>query len=188
MKKISGAKGDREILDGIRTSRKDIIEHVYQRFYPMIYKLVITHNGNKEEARDIFQDGLLTLYEKTCRQDFQLTSSLSTYLYAICRRLWLNRINRQKKRELLGDKIPDQAEEADFPIEERQERKHLLHQLLHKIGESCRQILMKKYFEQLRDKEIALALNFSGADYVKTQRYRCLKQLKSLYMQWIEND
>ncbi|MFP4048300.1 MAG: RNA polymerase sigma factor [Bacteroidales bacterium] len=181
MRKVSEKISDREILEGIKASRNDILEYVYQQFYPMIYQYVITNNGNTEEARDIFQDGIFVLYEKTLQSDFRLTASIGTFLYSVCKNLWRNKLNRQKSREDLQKNIPEQPEELDIQQDESTERQHLLKQLFQQIGETCRQILMKKYYEKLKDKEIAEKLNLSGSDYVKTQRYRCLKQLRKLY-------
>jgi len=185
MRKVSEKISDSEILEGIKTSRNDMLEYVYQQFYPMIYKYVITNSGNAEEARDTFQDGIVVLYEKSLQPDFRLTASIGTFLYSVCRNLWRNKLNRQKSREDLQENIPEQPEEANLLIEEITERQHLLRQLFQKIGESCRNILMKKYYEKRKDKEIAEELNLSGSDYVKTQRYRCLKQLKKLYDEMI---
>jgi RNA polymerase sigma factor (sigma-70 family) len=185
MKKVSEKISDREILEGIKTSRNNILEYVYQQFYPMIYKYVITNNGNAEEARDIFQDGIVVLYEKSLQPDFRLTASIGTFLYSVCRNLWRNKLNRQKSRETLQEIFPEQPEEEDIMNEETTERQHILRQLFQKIGEGCRNILMKKFYEKRKDKEIAEELNLSGSDYVKTQRYRCLKQLKKLYDEMI---
>ncbi len=172
---------NREIIDGIRYSRDEVFKHIYKQFYPMIYSYILKNSGNKEEARDIFQDGIIVLYEKSLTEDFELTANVGTFLYSVCQRLWLNKLNRQKKREFLDSNIPESDDEQDVLDEESSERQHLLKKLLRKIGESCRKILVKTYFEKRRDKEIADELNLSGSDYVKMQRYRCLKQLRKLY-------
>jgi RNA polymerase sigma factor (sigma-70 family) len=181
MNKVSEKYSNQEIIEGIKNSRSAIFKFIYEQFYPMIYQYVLTNNGNHEEARDLFQDGIIVLYEKSLKSDFKLTSSIGTFLYAVCQKMWLNKLNRQKKRESLQEKVPEQAEDKDFLNEETTEKQYLLGQLFKKIGESCRKILMKKYYEKRKDKEIAEELNLSGSDYVKTQRYRCLKQLKKLY-------
>ena len=187
MSKVSEKYSTQEILEGIKNSRSAILTFIYEQFYPMIYQYVLTNSGNHEEARDLFQEGIIVLYEKSLQSDFKLTSGIGTFLYAVCQKMWLNKLNRQKKRESLQDKIPEQAEEKDLLNEETTERQYLLNQLFKKIGESCRKILMKKYYEKRKDKEIAEELNLSGADYVKTQRYRCLKQLKKLYKEMHTN-
>ena len=172
---------DKELLEGIKHSNSPILQYIYEQYYPMVYKMVIQNKGNSQEARDIFQDGMIVLYEKSLQTDFVLSSALSTYLFAICRNLWLNKLNRQKKHESLQDQSIDRPDDASMMNDDNStERQALLKRLLQKIGDSCRKILMKKYYEQRKDKEIADELGLSGADYVKTQRYRCLKQLKAL--------
>jgi RNA polymerase sigma factor (sigma-70 family) len=181
MEKGSKKYRDKEILEGLRFSDSQVIEYVYQEFYPMIYKHIIANKGNKADARDIFQDGIMVLYKKSLSPDFKLTAGIGTFLFSICKNLWLNKLNRQKSKEHLKEKLPEEVDNQDFLNEANNERQHLLQRLFRKIGESCRNILLKKYFENLKDIEIADELNLSGADYVKTQRYRCLKQLKKLY-------
>ena len=181
MKEAAEQYTNRDIIDGIRHSRSDVLKYVYKQFYPMIYSYIINNSGNKEEARDIFQDGIIVLYEKSITEDFELTANVGTFLYSVCQRLWLNKLNRQKNREFLDSSIPVIEEEQDVFNEESNERQRILNKLFNKIGESCRKILIKKYFEKRKDKEIAEELNLSGSDYVKMQRYRCLKQLRKLY-------
>jgi RNA polymerase sigma factor (sigma-70 family) len=187
MKEGTKRYNNKEILDGIRHSRNEVLKYIYNQFYPMIYSYIINNSGNKEEARDIFQDGIIVLYEKTLKEDFELTANVGTYLYSVCQRLWLNKLNRQKNREFLDSNIPEREEEQDVLNEESAERQHLLKQLFNKIGEGCRKILIKKYFEKRKDKEIAEELHLSGPDYVKMQRYRCLKQLRKLYNEMKKN-
>ena len=94
-------------MEGIRHSRRETLEYMYNEYYPMAYKMVITNQGNKEDARDLFQEGMIVLIEKAQNPDFYLTSKMGTFLYSVCRRLWLNRINRQKNREKLHAEVPD---------------------------------------------------------------------------------
>ena len=181
MEKASGKFSDREIVEGIRSSRHDVLKYLYEQYYPMVYKMVIKNNGHAEEARDLFQEGILTLIEKARKPDFQLTSKLSTFLYAICIKLWLNKLNRQKNREDLHGDVPDIEVVLPDKSRENSEETAILQSLLQKLSESCQKILRMRFYEKRKDKEIAERLNLSGADYVKTQRYRCLSQLKKLY-------
>ena len=54
----------------------------------MIRLLIYQMGGNWEDAKDIFQDGLLELIRKSEDPGFQLTSSIKTLLYAVCKNLW----------------------------------------------------------------------------------------------------
>lgn len=187
MKKKKDQYNDQQILEGIRSSDDEILEYVYKQYYPMIYKMVVTNRGTSDEARDIFQDGIMVLYEKSLDKNFELRSSPGTFLYSVCYQTWLNKLNRQKKREQPGEEIPDQPEDSEHKKEESEHIHYWMKQLLQQVGKSCRDILVKKYYEKRRDKEIARDLNLSGADYVKTQRYRCLKQLRELYTSMVKN-
>jgi DNA-directed RNA polymerase specialized sigma24 family protein len=63
----------------------------------MILQLVINNNGDEDEAKDIYQEAIIVLYNKVKRGDFELSSKLKTYIYSICRRLWLKRLKATKQ-------------------------------------------------------------------------------------------
>jgi len=181
MGKTSNQISDRELMEGIRHSRRETLEYMYNEYYPMVYKMVITNQGNKEDARDLFQEGMLVVIEKAQSPDFYLSSKMGTFLYSVCRRLWLNKINRQKNRENLHAEVPDIEIELPRINDEQSEEEQLVTHLFRRLSESCREILRMRFFEKLKDKEIARQMSLSGADYVKTQRHRCMKQLKKIY-------
>lgn len=62
----------------------------------MIRYYISKNNGNEEDAKDIFQDALFIIIEKIHNNDFVLQGTLSTYLFAICKNLWLMALDKQK--------------------------------------------------------------------------------------------
>ena len=50
---------DGAIVEGLRLRSDLIIRYIYQELFPMIKYLVMSNNGNEEDAEDIFQDGLV---------------------------------------------------------------------------------------------------------------------------------
>lgn len=182
MDKAQRKLSDHELLLGLRTMDNRAVNLIYQKFYPMILNLILKNNGTADDARDVFQDTIMILYEKCRQTDFKLTSGLGTFIYAISRNIWLKKQSRTYSREyttsddILFDLIKQDHEE---PLKsERLERLKLLFQ---KISEKCQQILRLKYYAGMKDKDIAVHLNLSGAAYVKTQRNRCINKLRDLF-------
>ncbi|MBC7511396.1 MAG: sigma-70 family RNA polymerase sigma factor, partial [Ferruginibacter sp.] len=63
----------------------------------MIQTFVLNNNGSADDARDIFQEAMVVLYEKSIATMFSLNCQLKTYIYSICRRLWLKRLQQLSK-------------------------------------------------------------------------------------------
>src|ERR1700712_1349091 len=63
----------------------------------MVQALIINNNGSADEARDIFQEAMIVLYEKAKSGTFELNCLLKTFLYSVSRRLWLKRLQQLQK-------------------------------------------------------------------------------------------
>jgi DNA-directed RNA polymerase specialized sigma24 family protein len=60
---------------------------VYEREFPGIARMVLSHGGTVENACDIFQDAMVILLEKIGHGKLTLSSSIGTYLYSVCRHI-----------------------------------------------------------------------------------------------------
>ena len=131
---------DQILLNGLATNEKDAIERIYRENYGLIQHLVVNNNGTEEDAKDIFQEGLIVLYEKSVSADFELNCQLKTYLYSVCRRLWLKRLQKYTRFEPridgLADLVP--VEEDLEHHEEKSLQFGLLEPALPKAGRTCK--------------------------------------------------
>jgi DNA-directed RNA polymerase specialized sigma24 family protein len=80
---------DELIISEIRKNNAAALKELYQNHYTMIVKLILSNSGTEQEAKDVYQDGVIAFYEKLQQKNFSLTCQIKTYLYAVCRRLWL---------------------------------------------------------------------------------------------------
>ncbi len=176
---MQGASTEQELLRGLRTGQREAFERLYRLHYPMVRYLVIQNSGSSEEADDVFQDGLLVLIDKLRRADFQLTASLKTYLYSVCRNLWLKRLKVKGKTKLIDFENPvevaeEASEESNEPILKS------LRECLETIGDSCRKILERYYYFKMSMEEIASELGYTNAENVKNQKYKCILRMRKL--------
>jgi len=51
----------------------------------MILQLIINNNGDEDDAKDIYQEAIIVLYNKIKSGKFELSSKLKTYIYSVCR-------------------------------------------------------------------------------------------------------
>ena len=82
------------LLNGLAHNDSKATETIYKDNFNMVLAFILNNNGSYEEAKDIFQEAMITLYEKAKSDSFVLTCQIKTYVYSVCRRLWLNVYSR----------------------------------------------------------------------------------------------
>lgn len=151
----------------------------------MILQLVINNNGNADDAKDIYQESIIILYNKVKTGDFELSSKLKTYIYSVCRRLWLKRLNQMNR---YGGDIKDFQEYlvVDDETEKHNERDIQFNKMgnaLKQLGEPCKTIIEDFYINNKSMQDICESFGYTNADNAKTQKYKCLQRLKKLFFQ-----
>jgi len=178
-----------EVFRAIGNNEKAAIEAVYRENYSLIQHFVISNNGTEDDARDIFQEAMMVLYEKSKLPDFELTCQIRTYLYSVCRRLWLKKLQQSRR-------IESQVElfEKVIPVEEDlEDHDKLNHQYqimrtaMGKIGEPCKSLIEAFYVHRKNMNEIAGFFGYTNADNAKNQKYKCLVRLKKLFFAQYKN-
>src|SRR5438105_1297170 len=69
----------------------------------MVQSLVINNNGTTDDAKDIFQEAMIVLYEKARSGTFELNCQIKTYVYSVCRRLWLKKLQQANRFLEMGE-------------------------------------------------------------------------------------
>ncbi len=172
---------DEAILEGLRLRSDYIINFAYKEFYPLIKFLVTDNGGIEEDAEAIFQDGIVTLYNKISQNQLELTSPFKTYIYSVCRSLWLQKLNRRKA---IYDKLKDVEEFIELPKDmlcEASIKETELHRIIQihflSLPDSCQKVL-RLFIHKTPVKEIAGIMGFKTENYTKTRRCLCKDDLK----------
>ncbi|MEM6261539.1 MAG: sigma-70 family RNA polymerase sigma factor [Bacteroidota bacterium] len=167
-------------LQGIRDRDPLVLKEIYLRFFPMIANHVQKNGGTEADARDVFQDTILVLFRKMQAPDFELTSSFSTYLFAVGKHIWLKQISRKRKNPSLS------IEKVNLPDEESvekalliTERNQLFRQKMKLLSEGC-QRLLTLFFEGMSMANIAEQLGFASEGYAKKRKFQCKQKLTEL--------
>lgn len=181
----SSAPTDNEAILGILNNSEAMLKHIYIAYFPMVLQLVISNNGSEHDAKDIYQEAIIVLYNKVRSGDFELSSKLKTYIYSICRRLWLKRLNQMSR---YNGNIHDFQEylpiENDLVShEEKDIQFDKMEGALMLLGEPCKTIIEDFYIYNRSMQEICERFGYTNADNAKTQKYKCLQRLKKLFFQ-----
>ncbi|MEO0734571.1 MAG: RNA polymerase sigma factor, partial [Bacteroidota bacterium] len=138
---------DYRFIVALRENDSRTLEELYRECSPRITSWVLKNSGTVADARDLFQEALISLHASAHKEGFQLTCPIGALLFTICRNQWINQL-RRKKREAEVRKIeaerytPDSTTVSDY---ERWEDDHLekarLDQTLAQLSDTCQQLL-----------------------------------------------
>jgi len=181
----SSVPTDREVVLGILNNSEDALNKLYTGYFPMILQFILNNNGDEDDAKDVYQEGIIVLYNKIKSGNFELSSKLKTYIYSVCRRIWLKKLSQQsKKTSNISDFEDVIATEDDMELHEEKDRQfEKMQSALQHLGEPCKTIIQDFYINNLSMQEICEKFGYTNTDNAKTQKYKCLQRLKKLFFQ-----
>lgn len=184
------ASQETALLEGLAKNDRHAAETIYKQYYNMVQGLVLNNNGSSDDARDIFQEAMIVLYEKARSGSFELHCQLKTYIYSVCRRLWLKRLQLQQKfvQEVnhVQETVPVEEELEDH--EQLNGEFSMMEKAMLSLGEPCRSLLEAFYVQKKNMTEIAGNFGYTNADNAKNQKYKCLMRLKKLFFAEYKNN
>ena len=155
---------------------------LYHQFFPTISRFLMENSGKAEDVEDVFQEGIIVLFNQIKKGDLVLTCQLKTYFFSICRNIWFKTIKKKKiktieikHKESFVDITP-----SAFKTLEINEEKQAMIKLLKQLGEDCQKVLLYFYYERLQMKEIAIRMDFANDQVARNKKVKCLKQLSKI--------
>ena len=177
------------LLQGLARNDKKAVETIYRDNYGMVQALIINNNGSTDDARDVFQEAMIVLYEKARSGTFELQCQIKTYMYSVSRRLWLKKLQQTKRYTSdFGD--PDSLVPIEDDLEDHLKRDQefgMMEKAILGLGEPCKSLLEAFYIEKKNMQEIAADFGYTNAENAKTQKYKCLMRLKKIFFSHYKN-
>jgi RNA polymerase sigma factor (sigma-70 family) len=171
---------DNQIFDGIRLRDNDVLEYVYKTYFPLITKHIISNSGDVTDAKDVFQDALMAIYKALSNGLEIKECSFQTYLYAVCKKIWLNQLAKNKNKPFVEWKLNDEII-ADTPVEIANEfdeifnennKMKIFEQCLSELPEDCKKVL-ELFFDKVPLKNIAQIMGYASEGYAKKRKFHC---------------
>ena len=175
---------EEDYINAIRNDDDPGLSNLYKLHFPMILNYVLNNNGSEEEAKDIYQESMIILVNNLKTEGFRLECKIKTYLYSVCRRLWLTELKQRsdysgRLNEVEEFLVIDDNEAKNF-VENEQKYK-IMDQSLLMLGEPCTTILKDFYLNKISMQEIADKMGYTNTDNAKNQKYKCLQRLKKIF-------
>jgi RNA polymerase sigma factor (sigma-70 family) len=176
------------LLEGLARQDKKAIETIYKENYNLVQALVLNNNGSAEDAKDIFQEAMIVLYQKVQSGNFELNCQIKTFVYSVSRRLWLKRLVHQSRYTLHENH--DNIVMVDEDVEDHEQKNtefNMMEKAMNSLGEPCKSLLESFYMGKKGMQEIAESFGYTNADNAKTQKYKCLMRLRKLFFSQYKN-
>lgn len=166
-------------LNGIAQNNFEVLQQIYRESLPEVRRYVTKNSGTAEDARDIFQEAIVIIFNKVSKQELVLTTRFHVYLFSICRRLWLKQLKKNWHKEVSFEPENEYEDGDDIAEAMLKSRKWtLFNKYFQKLSEECQQAL-KLLFNGVSSKEIAQKMGYSE-DYAKRKKYKCKIQLTEM--------
>ena len=169
-----------KIIHGILQNDNFILQYIYNEYYPGIDLYILKNNGVEEDSNDIFQEGIIIIYRKIKNNQSFLKCSFGTYLYSVCKLLWLKQLREKKTRLLVKEKLPLYLKNKEYQdiIEtiEQNERYSLYQKYFLKLGKNCQKTL-QLFLDKIPLKNIAKLMGYKNEKYAKKKKYKCKETL-----------
>ncbi|MFN6945513.1 MAG: RNA polymerase sigma factor [Cytophagaceae bacterium] len=173
---------DKDIIQAIKSGDNQfVLSELYKNILPKIIGHIVKNNGNEDEAKDIFQDAVMSFYHQVKTGKFNEDYEINGFIFTVARNLWINRVKKMNRT------IPMTAEEENMVngldlLENiiTEERAYAIKNMLNQVGEECQKLLKYSTYDRLSMKEICVKMGFSSENVAKTYNYRCKQKLVQL--------
>lgn len=157
--------------------RSTALEVVCKDYFPNVEVYIINNSGSLDEAKDVFQDGIMILHQNLLHGKFKGNSTLKTYVFSICKNLWLQELRKKTKEQTIKETFNSEAE-SELPL-----NLDLLRATFNELKEDCKQLLTGFYYEKKSISELQKATGMNSEQVVKNKKARCLGYLMKIIEQ-----
>lgn len=168
-----------DIINGIINNDRKALNYVYKTYFSKVSRFVQECYGTREDAWDVFQEGILSLIDALKKDGFELRQSFGTFFVTICKHIWLIQLRNR------GQVDVTRIDHIDIPVNDEDElavnyrqnvQLRIFNRHFRKLDLECKK-LIRSTMKNLSGKEMAERLNISSRENVYKKRRLCLEKL-----------
>ncbi|MGC1204570.1 MAG: sigma-70 family RNA polymerase sigma factor [Flavobacteriaceae bacterium] len=173
---------DQKYIDGLLKNNSFIIQAIYDKFVPKVVNYIKLNSGSSDEAQDVIQDTLITIYNQASEKKLQLTCPFDAYFFLLCKRKWLNELKKSlNKKVTINEEVlskDDEAQELAFETSIFGEKQALFTEMFNKLGTACKDLLTATFkIKPMEDVAKSLAVTYA---YARKKKSLCIGKLTEL--------
>ena len=179
---------DQQYIEALRRNDAQGIRQIYERYAGQAIQWVTRNNGTVADAKDLFQETLIALYEKASDPSFTLSCPLGALLHVIYSRKWIDRLRQNKRDETVrktehlrysAEWNEDAIVIAEETLEKEAQQKRLS-AAFERLSDLCRQMLTL-LSEGLAPKMVAERLQMNSVDTLYRRKNACMQRWRECY-------
>ncbi len=176
------AHSDHKYIEALLKNDTRVLNELYKNYSPKIVAFICKNSGTYDDAQDVIQETLITLYHQATEKNFILTCPFDAYFYLLCKRKWLNTLNKKGiDKVTIIEEITSIDDEQEKLAEETilfEEKTGLFMQKLQELGGKCKE-LIELTFKIKKMEEVAKKLGVSYG-YARKKKSECIGKLTQM--------
>jgi RNA polymerase sigma-70 factor (ECF subfamily) len=161
---------DEALIERANRGDAEAFELLYRRHRDWVYRLAWRFTGNQQDALDVVQETFTYLLKKF--PGFELTASMTTFLYPVVKHLSLN-LRRRQSRGRTGQEALREVPGPDRTPVPRSE----LAAAMAALPDEQREVVLMRFVDDMSLQEIAAALRIPVGT-VKSRLHNALRKLR----------
>ncbi len=183
--KVEGKFSDSELIMAVsdKTRLNEAILFIYRQYSDIVSSFIINYGASEQDADDVFQETVIAFINIVQQGKFRMEASIKTFLVSVARNIWRNEQKKRMRTDFREQRFESGRAQSEDEINEwinESEKKRQLRDLVFKLGEPCRKLLMLFYYENLSMREILDHLPYENEQVVRNKKYKCLQQLTEI--------
>lgn len=178
-----------QLIQAIQANDENVLKNLYEANFYKTEHYIIKNSGSSDEAKDIFQEAFVTVWEHVQDNKFipKNETALNGYLFTIAKNKWLNHLNSARHRKTNSYEILEQnlknknTTEADIFKDDNDTKIDDIINAFETLGEACKKLLSVFYYDNKSLRGISKLLNITEAS-ARNKKYRCLEKLRTLVL------
>jgi RNA polymerase sigma factor (sigma-70 family) len=167
---------DNEIIECLRNRQSYVVHYLSDRYMPMVRLMVFQNGGSVEDARDIFQDGLIIMLEKLDNKEFALTCKFRTFLYCVCENLWKTILDkRQAASNYISRRMEPEIEKDFTELIDHELYQQIFRDVFETLDPISKKILTL-YWQEVSPQQIADKMGYTYG-YVRKKKCEAQSEL-----------
>jgi RNA polymerase sigma-70 factor (ECF subfamily) len=168
-------RSDQELVRAINAGDSPAFDALYYRYRDWVVRLARRFTGHDDDALDVLQDTFGYVFRKF--PGFELTASMTTFLYSVVRNLSLA-ARRKRTRQAQFPEDLSAAEPAAPPAADPRGGRDELAAVLGSLPEGQREVLLMRFVDGMSLAEVGEALGIPEGT-VKSRLHNALAALRA---------
>ncbi|MCC6711000.1 MAG: RNA polymerase sigma factor [Candidatus Pacebacteria bacterium] len=166
------------LINELKTGNKQAVRYWYKLFFPVLLRLALQKVANKKDAEELVQETFINSLKQI--QLFQQKSKLKTWMVSILYHEIADYYRKRYAKKALKI-VPLLDEILQKPLLSSDELNQKVETVLAEMKKDSRDLLLLKYFDKKKVKEIAKKLK-KTVKAVEADLFKARREFKDIYL------